>query len=76
MVSVIFFMVKGEGKHALAVLKAYGAFFKWIFSERPDYPAKRMALTAIPGVFKHSIIAQYFLARKKKYSEIVVSGKQ
>lgn len=76
MVSVLFFLIKAEGRHALAVLKAYGAFLKWMFSEEPDYPANRMALTVIPGVFKHSIIAQYFLARKKKYSEIVVSGKQ
>ena len=75
MVSVAFFLIKGEGRNALAVLKAYGAFLKWIFSENPDYPAKRIALTSIPGVFKHSIIAQYFLAGKKKYSEIVSTGK-
>jgi GT2 family glycosyltransferase len=76
MMSVLFFMVKGEGKHALAVLKAYGAFMKWMFSSKAVYSSKRISLTAIPGVFKHSIIAQYFLARNKKYSQIVVSGKQ
>ena len=75
MVSIFFFLIKGEGKHALAVLKAYGAFIKWIFAEKPDYPAKRSAPTALKTVFKHSIIAQYFLAGKKHYSDIVPGGR-
>lgn len=75
LISVFFFLLKGEGKHGLAVLQAYGGFIKWIFSEKPDYPAKRSSLTALKGVFKHSIIAQYFLGRKKHYSEIVPGGK-
>jgi GT2 family glycosyltransferase len=74
LVSVFFFLLKGETKHAVAVLKAYGTFFKWIFSEKHEYPPKRSSLTELKGVFKHSIIAQYFLARKKHYSHI--SGKR
>jgi len=74
LVSIFFFLVKGEGKQAMAVLKAYGSFFKWIFSAQHEYPAKRSSLTALNGVFKSSIIAQYFLAGKKRYSDI--SGKQ
>jgi GT2 family glycosyltransferase len=73
LVSVFFFLVKGDGKHALAVVKAYGTFFKWIFSGKHEYPEKRSSLTELKGVFKHSVIAQYFLAKKKTFSAI--SGK-
>lgn len=74
MMSVFFFLVKGQGSHAWAVMKAYGAFVKWLFSGNHEYPAKRSSLTELEGVFKHSIIAQYFLARKKRWSEIVGKG--
>jgi GT2 family glycosyltransferase len=70
LVSVFFFVLKGDGQNALAVVKAYGTFFQWIFSEKHEYPEKRSSLTELNGVFKHSIIAQYFLARKKKFSDI------
>lgn len=76
MASVFFFLVKGEGKHAGAVLRAYGGFIKWLFSARPDYPAKRMALTSMKSVFRHSIIAQYFLSGKKQYSSIVANDRR
>jgi GT2 family glycosyltransferase len=75
MMSVFFFLVKAEGKHAWAVIKAYGAFIQWAFSEKTGFPAKRSSLSSLKEVFKHSIIAQYFLARKKRYSEIVPGGK-
>jgi GT2 family glycosyltransferase len=71
LVSVFFFLIKGDGQNALAVVKAYGTFFTWIFSEKHEYPAKRSSLTELSGVFKHSIIAQYFLAGKKKFSDII-----
>jgi GT2 family glycosyltransferase len=70
LVSVFFFLLKGESNHAAAVVKAYATFFKWIFSEKHEYPAKRSSLAELKGVFKHSIIAQYFLAKKKRYSDI------
>lgn len=75
MMSVLFFLLKGKASHAWAVIKAYGGFIKWIFSERPEYPAKRSSLTSLKDVFKHSVIAQYFLAGKKHYSDIVPGGK-
>lgn len=70
MTSVFFFLLKGQSAHAGAVLKAYVAFLKWMFFAKAEYAAKRTSLSDLPGVFKHSIIAQYFLARKKTYSEI------
>lgn len=75
MVSVLFFLLKGKGSFAWAVIKAYGGFIQWIFSEKPEYPAIRSSLTALKSVFKHSIIAQYFLSGKKHYSDIVPGGK-
>jgi GT2 family glycosyltransferase len=71
LVSMFFFLIKGQSKYAWAVIRAYGTFFKWIFSEDHEYPEKRSSLTALKGVFKHSIIAQYFLAGKKNYSSII-----
>lgn len=70
MVSVFFFLLKGQGEHSVAVLKAYVAFFRWIGWEKHEYPDKKSSLLELKGVFKHSIIAQYFLARKKSYAEI------
>lgn len=74
MVSLLFFLVKGNGKHALSVIKAYVAFLQWCFSAGHEYPVKRSSLTELKNVFKHSIIAQYFLAGRKKYSDVVVPG--
>jgi len=74
LLSVLFFILKGQFSHGGAVVKAYASFFKWIFSEKHEYPIDRSSLTELEGVFKHSIIAQYFLAGKKHYSDI--SGKQ
>ncbi len=75
MASVFFFLVKGQGKHAGSVFRAYAAFLKWMFAGNPDYPQKRSSLTALKNVFKHSIVAQYFLAGKKHYSDIVPGGR-
>lgn len=71
--SLFFFLVKGQGSHAKAVIKAYLHFFRWIFSKQHEYPAKKSSLTDHKGVFRHSIIVQYFLAGKRLYSQI--SGK-
>jgi GT2 family glycosyltransferase len=68
--SVFFFLAKGDGAHAKAVLKAYGGFFRWMFSANHEYPLHRSSLTELKVVFKHSIIAQYFLSKKKTYSAI------
>jgi hypothetical protein len=70
LVSVVFFLLKGQSDHAMAVLRAYGQFFKWIFSEKAQWPEKKSSLTELNQVFKHSIIAQYFLAKRKTWSSI------
>jgi GT2 family glycosyltransferase len=70
LVSVVFFLLKGQGVHALAVVRAYAQFIKWIFTGRTQRPEKKSSLTELPQVFKHSIIAQYFLAKHKTYSSI------
>lgn len=75
MVSMLYFLAKGKSNHSGAILKAYASFARWIFSHNPQYPKQRSSLTAFRGVFKHSIVAQYFLAKKKYYSEIVPAGR-
>jgi GT2 family glycosyltransferase len=68
--SLFFYLFKGEGRNAKAVLKAYAGFLAWVFNAKNKYPEKRSSLTDIDATFKHSIIAQYFLAGKKVYSAI------
>ncbi len=68
--SLLFYLFKGEGANAKSVIKAYIGFFKWWLNEKNKYPEKQLSLLEIDTTFKSSIIAQYFLAGKKIYSDI------
>jgi GT2 family glycosyltransferase len=70
LLSVFFFLVKGEGENTIAVIKAYASFINWIFHNSDGGVNKKLSLTDSKTAYKHSILAQYFLAGKKTYTSI------
>lgn len=69
-VSVMYYIFKGEAANSKAVMKAYIGFLKWLGSKEKKHPDKQSSLLDIKAVYKHSIVAQYFLSGKKVYSAI------
>jgi len=65
------FLFSFQASHCLAIIRAhfnyYGSRKKWI--EKSNYSHNKAFLTHI-GVYKASLIRQYFLKKKTKYSEL------
>jgi len=59
-----------DRKNCKAILVAYKDFFKWLFTEKDKYPAKKKSLLSIPSVLRTSIVWQYYIKNKKHYSGI------
>lgn len=70
-ISLLKFLLEGKFKHAAAINKAHTAFFK-DFSKNKK---KRINVTGVAhkGIFKGSIVWEYFAKKKKHFSEIVQS---
>lgn len=64
-------LLKGDAAYMLMVLKAHFAFYGWLLSPRDKkyVPAKRHA--ALQGVYRGSIVWQYFIKKKKRFAEII-----
>ena len=70
-ISVVEKLTSGDTSYMPPVFKAHMSFYKWILSKKQKqyFPAKK---TGIPGgVYKGSIVWQYFAKGKKKFSEII-----
>ncbi|MBO9203296.1 MULTISPECIES: glycosyltransferase family 2 protein [Niastella] len=60
----------GRFAHAGSIIKATLHYLKWaLFTKKERIPQK--ALRSCQGVFKGSIVYQYYLLKKKKFSDIV-----
>ncbi|MBS1751615.1 MAG: glycosyltransferase family 2 protein [Bacteroidetes bacterium] len=61
----------GNPANMAAIIKAHCFFYKWIFSgkDRLFFPAKKPAKPH--GVYKGSIVWQYFVKKKVKFVEII-----
>jgi GT2 family glycosyltransferase len=64
-------LVSGYGPSFMAVMKAYAALVRWIFSKSANRALKKQCLREMNGVYKGSIIIEYFLLKKKSFSQIV-----
>lgn len=64
-------LFKGNPGFVVTVLKAHIAFYRWLFSswDRTCFPAKRVALPR--GIYKGSIVWEYFIKKKQRFKEIV-----
>jgi GT2 family glycosyltransferase len=65
-------LVGGNTQYFAAIQKAHLAFLKWIFSNKalPEKNATQ-PMRKIPGVYIGSLVWQYFIKKKKVFSEIV-----
>lgn len=65
----IFFLVNGNTKGIIAVIKAHFAYYskiKTMFKKRKNIPKK----DNLSGIYNKSIVWQYFLLKKKKFSDL------
>jgi GT2 family glycosyltransferase len=62
---------KGDSGYFMAILKAHVHFFKWMLfdKKRSVFPVKKGG--KISGLYNGSIVWQYFIKKKKTFSEIV-----
>lgn len=72
------FLLKGQTKNMWAIVSAhfslYATFFKW-YNKRQSCKFKK-ATPNTSGVFQKSIIAQYFLKKKKHFSDLEITTKK
>lgn len=64
-------LLSGDSSYFTAVAKAHIHFFKWLLFEKKQsvWPVKKQGETA--GVYRGLVIWQYFIKKKKRFSEIV-----
>lgn len=70
-VSAVQQLLKGNTSYFLMVIKAHFHFYGWLFSrkDRRYYPLRHSS--AIKGVYKGSIVWQYFIKKRTLFSQIV-----
>lgn len=54
-----------------AVLKAHAGVMHWLIFQRKNKVVKRKKLTFLQGVYRGSVVMDYFIRNKKLFSEIV-----
>ena len=62
----------GNGKTFAAVFKAHLHYLKWLLFEK-DKKISKNKTTKLQGVYKGLVIWQYFINKKKTFSEIVTT---
>ena len=62
-----------SGYHAsfIAIFEAYISVFKWSFTSKNKSGLKKVSMKKLTGVHKGFIVWDYFIKRKKRFSEIV-----
>jgi hypothetical protein len=61
----------GEPGYFVAIFKAHLHFVKWIFFERKKSLTVKHTNKQLIGIYKKSLIIDYFIKKKRKFSEIV-----
>ncbi len=64
----------GEAGYFLAVFRAHLAFMKWILlkQDKSVFPRKRN--TELHGVYKHNLVWEHFVKKKKLFSQLIEKG--
>lgn len=63
--------VSGKFKEVFAIIKAHFGFYKWLFQHRKKSPFAPQRLENLQGTVNQSIVWQYFIRKKKTFSEII-----
>jgi GT2 family glycosyltransferase len=66
-------MFSGDAGYWLAVLKAHFAFYGWLFTGKRSTPtiSKKRFIAIQNGLYRGSIVYEYFIRGKKHFSEII-----
>lgn len=67
-------LIDGDRAFFSGVFNGHMAFIKWVFSSKLDniFPTKTGG--QVHGIYKGSIVWQYFIKKKKTFAEIVLTG--
>jgi GT2 family glycosyltransferase len=61
----------GYSASFIAILQAYLSIIKWSLTSKSKIPHKKTSIKKLTGVYKGSIVWDYFIKKKKRFSEIV-----
>jgi GT2 family glycosyltransferase len=61
----------GYGASFIAILQAYFSIIKWSFISKNKTQLKKFPMKKLTGVYAGSIVWDYFIRKKKRFSEIV-----
>ncbi|MEO9144325.1 MAG: glycosyltransferase family 2 protein [Ginsengibacter sp.] len=64
-------MRKGDFKTISAIVSAHIDFLKWIFTRKEKKTLPKTNLRKMDGVYDGSVVWQYFIRKKKTFSEII-----
>ena len=73
LLAIFRFMSEGKRKDAWAVSRAHQNFIYYLFSSHPTTVRNRYRKYNLTGMYKHSIIADFFLRNKKHFSDLLPS---
>jgi GT2 family glycosyltransferase len=73
-------LINGNAGETGAILKAHYAYYSWLLNERAadktskkEIPARRFK--ALPGVYRRSLVWQYFIHKRKTFSSLKIQDK-
>jgi GT2 family glycosyltransferase len=64
-------LLKGDTQMFRAIFKAHLHYIKWCFSTKQKHGLTKKPLGSLSGVYKGSVVWQYFIKKKKKFSELI-----
>jgi GT2 family glycosyltransferase len=66
-------LLSGNGGYFFSVIKAHVQFVKWLLFNQKQSLIPPNKKTALPGWYNGSVVWDYFIRKKKKFSEIVLN---
>lgn len=68
-------LIKGDIDTFKSIEHAHFSFIKWIFSKREKKKYPKIKLRQLKGVYKGSVVWQYFVNKKKTFYQIIAGKK-
>ncbi|TKK65330.1 glycosyltransferase family 2 protein [Ilyomonas limi] len=65
------FAASGNSANTKVIGRAYVHFFKWLLSKEKETATIKKSLSSLAGVLHKSIVWQYYVRKKKRYTDIV-----
>ncbi len=70
-------LLTGQAGYFFAVVKAHLSFLSWLFTHNLNWkPVRKKKITSLNGVYKGNIVFAYFIKKKNKFSQVILSGKE